>query len=131
MTETTEIDTNARMNEVMVAVDRANGHRRARTLSHSDAYQCVNDILGCIATGTHWRADDAGSVANNYGYTADTTVILAVTIDGAVYVGVGVSPCPDPSPGRVWRSLRPFGRGVRFPDKLRDWTKEPGVIRVR
>jgi hypothetical protein len=114
---------------LVAQLEAANGRRRERTLG-ADSLAAVLRLLADAPDDRPWVYNTGGSVAGSYGYNTRSTVIMAARVDGHTYCGVGVASATTPTPGCVWSELQPFGRGKRFPDKLRQWTKRPDVHRI-
>jgi len=91
------------LRKIEVALDRANGRRRTRTVSADAALLAVR---GAVRNGRDWAAGD--SVANAYKYPAVRTVALAVRqSDGGVALAVGTASASKGSaPKPRWADLR-------------------------
>ncbi len=107
-----------------------NGRRRERTIGSHDLESAIEELMA--DPDKVWVSCDGGTVAASYGYPAYSTVGLAARIDGRIYLGIGLSRCPCPSPGRVWPELQPFGIGrpETVLAKLRQWAARPDVYPI-
>ena len=113
---------------ITLALLQANQHRRERTLRRSQ----IDGLIERVRESREHAWIDGGTVAAAYGYRAWTTVALAVSLDGVIYLGIGESPAASSSPGRIWNILAPWNRGKpeTIERKLREWTTGQGVIKI-
>ncbi len=109
--------------EVLLA--KANGRRRARTLSLGEVEQLAREAAAS-ATGVAFRHGGSSDPR------ARTTLCLAVVNDGVVTAGVAELTALDPDPGRAWAELRPWNPHLLEANvaHARAWAARAGDDRV-
>jgi hypothetical protein len=114
------------LHDLAVKIETANAKRRERILNTDKVIALLqrvslrNPLFDYITGGT---------VKNAYGYPSHTTLAFAAWVDGRLYVNVGNCSALEPSPGRVWKILQPYGMGD-MERKLRKWVTTTNPLEV-
>lgn len=107
-----EVDA-ASLARLRAALIEANGARRARLLGEDDVVTTVREALG-NPTGLSIRHGGEGSDSKQ-----ETTLCLALVLDGRLTIGIQRCSALAPGPGRAYRELQPWSNVTPGKNALR------------
>jgi hypothetical protein len=130
MTTATDVKTGTLL-KIEALLKSVNGKRRERKLSRAEVVELIRDV---VIDGQSFSFTHGGSVANAYQQSAMTTLAIVSKVEDRFFLGINTASAKrNPTPGRAFATLQPFGeQGPRgnAAGKWLAWTASSNVIEL-